>query len=246
MFKTTISLIALVPVALAAQVSAGASAQSHTKVGAQTGKSTNASVESSMSVDAEIAAARARRLPERPIRRRVAEGRAKGASETQLAASAHSMRLHLESAEEAMVSAGRERPSDQEIERGAYAMERGYTHAQIEAVARSAPSDRSLVVAFDVLARLQDRGLSVTRAVAQVQSKLASRASDASIDALVSANTNANANANLGAGASRVTGATSTTATGNAAAGAAASGASAAGAATGTVSGAVGGVIRKP
>jgi hypothetical protein len=244
MFKTAISLIALVPAALAAQVSAGGSAQSQTKVDARVGKNTNAHVESSTSVDAELAAARARHLPERPIRRRVAEGRAKGASDMQLAASAHSMRANLESAAEAMVDAGRSRPSDDEIILGAYAMERGYTHAQLEAVARSAPSDRSLVVAFDVLARLQDRGLPVTRAVAQVQSKLESRASDASLDALVSAN----ANANAGIGASRVAGGTAATARagGNAAAGAAASGASAGASATGAVSGAVGAVIKKP
>ncbi|HEY8175840.1 MAG TPA: hypothetical protein VIF32_09120 [Gemmatimonadaceae bacterium] len=244
MFKTAFSLMALVPAALAAQVAAGASAQSHTKADARIGKGTSASVESSTSADAEISAARARGLPERPIRRRVAEGRAKGASDAQLAVSARTMRLTLESAEEAMVSAGRARPSGDEIERGAYAMERGYTSAQIQAVTRSAPSDRSLVVAFDVLARLQGRGVPVGRALAQVESKLASRASDASIDALVSANTNANAN--VGAGASRVTGATSATATGNAAAGAAASGVSGAASATGTVTGAVGGVIKKP
>jgi hypothetical protein len=244
MLKTTLTLIVLVPAVLAAQAAGSASVQSNTKADAHVGKSTNASVESSASADAEISAARRSGVPERPIRRRVAEGRAKGASEAQLAASAHGLRMNLESATEAMVRAGRSNPSEGEVERGAYAMERGYTRAQIEAVAKSAPSDRSLVVAFDVLARLSARGVPVARALTQVQTKLESRASDASIDALVSSNTNAN----LGAGASRANGgrATGAAASGNAAVGAAASGVAGAASATGTVTGAVGGVIKKP
>jgi len=241
MYKTAFSLIALVPAALAAQVAAGASARTDTKADAHVGKSTSASVASSASVDAEISAARAHGVPERPIRRRVAEGRAKGASDAQVAAAAHSLRLGLEASEAAMVRAGRAQPSDEEIARGAYAMERGYTDAQIEAVARSAPSDRSLVVAFDVLTRLSERGVPVARALAQVQSKLAARETDASIDALASARTNAGAGAGLGVG--HVTGAA--TATGNAAAGAAASGTSATGSATGAVSGVIG-ATKKP
>src|SRR5437762_11344578 len=88
MYKTAFSLIALVPAALAAQVAVGASARTDTKADARVGKSTSASVASSASVDAEISAARAHGVPERPIRRRVAEGRAKGASEAQVAAAA--------------------------------------------------------------------------------------------------------------------------------------------------------------
>jgi hypothetical protein len=246
MFKATFSLIALVPAALAAQVAAGASAQTQTKANAQAGSSSSASVESSASVNAELSAARERGLPERPIRRRVAEGRAKGASDAQLAASAHAMRVNLESAEEAMVSAGRSQPSEPEVERGAYAMERGYTRAEIAAVAKSAPSDRSLVVAFDVLARLSARGVPVSQALAQVQSKLESRASDTSIDALVNANTNVGLGAGASRGAGALAGNAGASAAGNAAAGAAASGVSGAAGATGSVTGAVGGVIKKP
>jgi hypothetical protein len=240
MFRTAMSLLVLVPAVLAAQAAAGASASSHTKADVHAGKRESASVESSASVDAEISAARERGLPERPIRRRVAEGRAKGASETQVAASARRMRVNLETAHEAMVNAGRARPSDGEVERGAYVMERGYTRAQLQAVAQSAPSDRSLVVAFDALARLSARGIPTTRALAQVQSKLEAGAPDASIAALVSSSTNAN----LGAGA--LSGATSAGASGNAAAGAAASGVSGAASATGSVTGVVGGVLNKP
>ena len=244
MYKTVFTLLAVVPSVLTAQVAGSASARSDTKASAQVGRGTSADVSSSASVDAELSAARQHGVPERPIRNRVAEGRAKGATEADLAASAHAVRLNLEIAHEALVGAGRSQPSDQETERGANAIERGYTRAQIEAVAKSAPSDRSLVVAFDVLARLSERGVSVSRALAQVQSRLASRASDASIDALVTAN--ADAGASTGVGAGRVAGAAAGSVSGNAAAGAAASGASTAGSATGAVSGAVTGVIKKP
>lgn len=234
MLKRTLSLIALVPAALAAQVGAGASAKTQTQADAQLGKSATAGVATSASVDAELSAARANGTPERPIQRRVAEGRAKGASEAQVAASARRLRLTLESAHEAMVSVGRAKPSDEEVERGAYVLERGYTRAQLEAVAKSAPADRSLVVAFDVLARLNARGVSVANAVSQVQSRLAARASDASIDALV------DANANVGAAGANAGGAVG--AAGKATVGAAATGVKGAT----SVTGAVGGVLKKP
>ena len=87
------------------------------------------------------------------------------------------------------------------MERGGYAIERGYTSAQVEAIAKSTPSDRSLVVAFDVLTELVARGVASEDALAQVQSKLEARADDAQIQGLVTAAANANANANLGVGA---------------------------------------------
>lgn len=240
MHRIALSLvIALTPAALAAQTSARA--QSQANADAQVKTSSGAQASASTSVDAEIAVARERGLPTRPIRRRAAEGRAKGATEAQVAAAARRMRANLETAHEAMVRAGREQPSDEEVERGAYAMERGYTRAQLEAVVASAPSDRSLVVAFDVLTRLSARGVPVAKALAQVQSKLVSRASDAQINAL--ATTNSNAQGSVGAGHG-VHG--DATATGNAAVGAATKGASGAASATGAVGAAVGAVLKKP
>jgi hypothetical protein len=216
------SFIALAPAALAAQVAGSASARVQAGADAQVGKSVSASAASSTTVDAEIAVARERGLPERPIRRRVAEGRAKGASEEQVALAARRVRMNLETAHEAMVSAGRARPSDEEVERGASAMEHGYTPAQIEAIASAAAGDRSLVVAFDVLARLSERGVPTARALAEVQSKLEPRATDTAIDALVTsgagvgakrsgasvgANAAAGAATSVKAGAASVTGA---------------------------------------
>jgi hypothetical protein len=235
MNRTAFSLVlALTPVALSAQTSA--SAQSHTKADAEV-RTGSAQVSGFTSVDAEVGVARERGLPTQPIRRRAAEARAKGRTEAEAAMAAGRVRANLEAAHEAMVRAGRKQPRDEETERGAYALERGYTSAQVEAVARSAPSDRSLVVAFDVLSRLAARGVTSTNAVAQVQTRLESRVPDAQISALASSG----ANAGVGVGRGVEGGAA---AAGNAAAGATAG--TGAVSATGAVSGAVGTVIKKP
>ncbi|HEU4996527.1 MAG TPA: hypothetical protein VFT29_17040 [Gemmatimonadaceae bacterium] len=225
MIRTTISLIALVPAVVAAQA-VGASSQTKTKTEAQGGN-----VALTTTVDAEVAAARTRGLPEGPIAKRVAEGRAKGATETQLATAAHQVRLNLEGAAETMEKAGRT-PSGDEIERGASALERGYSRADLEAVIKTVPADRSLVVAFDVLARLQDRGVGTTQALAQVQSKLEGKADDAALEALVAGSANAAVNAVPAAAVD-----------GKATVGAAAG---AAGAAAGAAAGVTTKVIKKP
>jgi hypothetical protein len=86
----------------------------------------------------------------------------------------------------AMIAGGRMFPSREECERGASAMEHGVTKAQIEAIARSTRGDRSLVVAFDVLARLVAGGVPVNRAVAQIRENVSSGASDSALVALAS------------------------------------------------------------
>ncbi len=227
MIRKAISLIALIPAAALAQA-VGASGQAKARTEAQAG---SGSVATATTVDAEIAAAHKRGLPERAINKRVAEGRAKGGSEAQVASSARQLRLSMEGSAEVMEKAGR-KPSDDEIERGAYAMERGYSRAEIEAVVKAAPADRSLVVAFDVLARLQDHGMGTAQALAQVQSKLAAKADDAALESLAAVNANAGVNAVTPAAA----------VDGKAAVGAAAG---VAGAAAGTAT-KVTGIIKKP
>ena len=200
MKATTLTLVlTLAPAALFAQASGAVKASSQGSASTQ-GKQGSASAsadasadvqaprdwsaESRTKLDAMYTEARAQKLPVRPIARRVAEGRAKGAAEATILTSAAVTKANLSATQEAMVSAGRTHPTDAEIERGAHAMERGVTNIQIEALVRHAPADRSLVVAFDVLAKLTARGVPVTEAVAQVQSKIDARASDAAITAL--------------------------------------------------------------
>ncbi|MBI2407358.1 MAG: hypothetical protein HYV19_03510 [Gemmatimonadetes bacterium] len=189
--------------------------------------------------------ARRSNLPTAPIAKRVAEGEAKGASEASIVAAAARVKGDMEASQRAMIAAGRTRPSGEETERGAMLMARGVTSAQIETVARHAPSDRSLVVAFDVLGRLSDQGMPVTQALARVQAKLDSRASDAVLismagsqhagaagqaGASAGAGAGVGVNAGVGVSAGAATRGTTTAATGVGAG----------------VAGAVTGVVKKP
>lgn len=232
MYRIAMIAAVVVPTLAAAQTTVSASSQASAQ--AQTGKS---NAQASSSVEAEIAIARRSGLPVNPIRRRAAEGRAKGATEAQVALAARRVRMNLEAAHGAMIRAGRARPSDHETEQGAAVIERGFTRAQVEAVARSAPSDRSLVVAFDVLTKLAARGVETGKALATVRSRLEARATDAQLTALASGNAGVGAGVANGAGANAA-------ASANAAVGAAATGTKGATSVTGGVTGTVGGVIK--
>lgn len=178
----------IAPAALLAQGKGSMRASTQAKMHANA--HSNVEVPSSFSahgkaeLEATYARAREHHVPQQAIAHRVAEGQAKGASETQILASTSRLETHEEAAQSAMIKAGHH-PSDEEIESGAYAMERGYTSAQIGTVAAHAASGRSLSVAFNTLAKLNERGVPVANAVAQVQSKLDAHASDAALTSLV-------------------------------------------------------------
>ena len=109
------------------------------------------SAESKAKLNATFERARNRKLPERPIRDRVAEGQAKAASEAQVVIAAQRAEARLEAAQSAMVRAGRQ-PNDAELIRAEAAMARGATEAQIEAAARSVQPDQQLTVQLDAIA----------------------------------------------------------------------------------------------
>lgn len=214
--------------------------------GAQTSTTTTADVEAPSdfsargraNLEATFRRARAHHVPEQPLRNRVAEGQAKGASEEQILISTAMLETRLASSQQALIRAGHTQPSDAEVERGAEAEESGYTSAQVEAVARRTPPQRSVVVALDALTKLAARGVPTTQAVAQVESRLDAGASDEALASLAaSGSVTGSAAANVGNGA----------ATGANAAGGAAAGVNAAahgvGGATGAVTGAVGGSV---
>jgi hypothetical protein len=255
----TVIAVSLILAPAVAHAQSSTQAQTQTKVSASaatksaSGEQTR-STDAQGSVEATLRAAHARGLPEEPIRRRVAEGRAKGASEAQIAAASHRTLVELQSSSEAMVRGGHAKPSDEETTRGAQLMERGYTSAQIEAVASKAPSDRSLVVAFETLTSLQARGASTATAVTKLEGLLAARASDEQLREL-GASGNATAGLVGGLNAGQGNAGKGNNGTGNVAgsvagtAGAAAGvGSAAAGATAGVtagVTGAVGGVVGK-
>ena len=167
------------PAALfAQQAAASASAASQANVNVPASYSADAKA----SIEASFKRAQAKNLPDQAMRQRVAEGQAKAASGARTAASVQKTEARLEASQSAMVHAGRANPSADEINAGEKAMARGATEANVEAVAKHAPSDRSLVVAFDVLSTLEAKGTPVNQAVAQITAKLDAHAND---DALV-------------------------------------------------------------
>ena len=242
---TVAAALVIAPVIAQAQTSVQAQSQASVSAVARAPRNeTRLSAESQSKVDANLRAARERKLPEQPIRNRVAEGQAKGASEAQIVAASGRSLVDLQTSFDAMVRGGHAQPSEAEVTRGSQLLARGYTSANIEAVARKAPSDRSLLVAFETLTSLQARGVPTARAVAQIEYRLAARASDLELRGLA---VNANAAAGMTSAASgAANGAGSVNAAGSAAAGAghAASGSSAG--VTGHVTGAVSGALGKP
>ncbi len=68
-----------------------------------------------------------------------------------------------------------------EVEAGAEAMRQGVDGAAVSALAKSAPSGRSLAVPLYVIGALADRGLPSDEALKRVQARLQARASDAEL-----------------------------------------------------------------
>lgn len=180
--RDVVIALVLAPIAASAQATAGATAAARARAEFTPPAAWTASGKAHLS--AMYDSTERDGLPAQPIATRVAEGEAKGASEAAILLAASRVRARLVASHRAIVAGGRTHPSGEETERGAQLMEHGMTSAQIGAVVAHAPSDRSLVVAFDVLSRLAARGVPVSQAVAQVQAKLDARASDEAMLAL--------------------------------------------------------------
>jgi len=171
MRRTTLALmLALAPGYLAAQ--SEPAGQTESKPASSTQAQSGFSAETRVRLEAMFRIAREQGLPTEPMAERVAEGQAKGASEAQILAATGQVEAQLAASQQALIRAGRERPSDAEVTRGAQVIARGATSAQLEAFVRQQPSERRLVVAFQVLTDLAARGIPVDRALAVVGAKL--------------------------------------------------------------------------
>ena len=179
--------LTVVPALMAAQApdstraGSHAQAQAHSAVGARAEVPPlprGLSVEARGKIEAMIEVAREEHLPMQPMSDRVAEGKAKGASDDQMVSECRKAMLQLEASQTALIKAGREHPSDEEVARGAQVIARGATTAQLEAFVRHAPSDRRLEVAFEVLTQLEARGVPVDRALTVIGGKLSGGATD--------------------------------------------------------------------
>lgn len=149
MKKSKLALaLTFIPAVLAAQ---SATASTTADAAAKVELPASYSAESQAKLNATFQAARDRKLPDRPIRDRIAEGQAKSASEAQVVVAAQRVEARLEMAQSAMVRAGRQ-PNDAEMIRAEAALARGATEAQIEAVARRTQPNQQIVVQLDALA----------------------------------------------------------------------------------------------
>jgi hypothetical protein len=180
--------LTLVPALLIAQERTGAGAEvearAKAKAAAEAAIPADFSAETRAELEAMVKAAAEKKLPTEPMFHTMAEGKAKGAAEARIVRATARTMARLEASQSALIQAGREQPSDEEVSRGAQVIARGATEAQLKAFVKKAPSDRSLVVAFEVLTELADKGLPVDNALLRVSTRLQAGATDAQLKTL--------------------------------------------------------------
>ena len=163
--------LTVVPALAAGQASAGAQAETRAQAGVTVERGDSPRMPAGFSADtrarleAMFETARRKSLPAEPMSDRMAEGQAKGAGESQIVAAAAMTLAQLELSQSALIRAGRERPSEEEVARGAQIIARGATSAELTALVGREPSEGRLAVALDVLTDLAARGVPVDRAL---------------------------------------------------------------------------------
>ena len=133
---------------------------------------------------ATIAKARARELPAAALEHRALKFAAKGVAAKDIEKSVVEQADRMEKARGALESRRGAKPSGDEIDAGAEAMRKGVKGADVSALAKSAPSGRSLAVPLYVIGSLMDRGLPSDEALRRVQERLVARATDREIEKL--------------------------------------------------------------
>lgn len=134
---------------------------------------------------ATIADARSRQLPATAVaalENRALKYAARGVApaDVERAVRAHAGRMHEA---RAAIESGRGAPAaGDEIDAGAEAMRQGVDGAAVSALAKAAPSGRSLTVPLFVVGSMVERGLPADQALARVRDRLAQRASDREIE----------------------------------------------------------------
>ena len=142
--------LTVVPALAAGQASAGAQAETRAQAGITVERGDSPRIPAGFSADtrarleAMIETARRKSLPAKPMTDRMAEGQAKGAGESQIVAAAATTLAQLELSQSALIRAGRERPSEEDVARGAQIIARGEVLTDL--TARGVPVDRALTV----------------------------------------------------------------------------------------------------
>jgi hypothetical protein len=178
------TLITVVLTAMPALLAAQATGTANGEVQGKISVPSSYSAESRTKIEAAFTAAHTKSLPDQILRDRLTEAQAANAAEADVVTSIQKLESQLEETQQALVQSGRQTPTADEITAAASAMEHGLTGAQVSALAKQAPADRSLVVAFNTLNKLAARGQPIDQALASVQAKLEAKASDDAIATL--------------------------------------------------------------
>ena len=131
-----------------------------------------------------IADARARQLPAAALEHRALELAAKGVRPADIERDVAAQEIAMAAAKQALEAGGRSHPDDDEVDAAGTVLQKGLDGAAVSALAKSAPSGRSLAVPLLVIASLTDRGLPSDEALEQVLARLQARASDQELQQL--------------------------------------------------------------
>lgn len=135
-------------------------------------------------VIARIAEARVRELPAQALENRALKFAARGVPAADIEKSVNAQADRMQKSKDAIEKARGKKAHGDEIEAGAEAMRKGVDGAKVSALAKSAPSGRSLAVPLYVIGSLVDRGLPSDAALKRVQDKLQARATDRELEQL--------------------------------------------------------------
>ena len=132
-------------------------------------------------VIATVSDARSRELPARALEQRALMLARKGAEPGAIARSVADHSRAMDEARAALARGRAGRPADDDVAAGAEVLRKGVDGSQISALAKGAPSGRSLVVPLLVISSLVDRGLPSDAALARVLERMNARATDAEL-----------------------------------------------------------------
>lgn len=132
-------------------------------------------------VIATVSDARGQGLPARAIEQRALMLARKGAEPGAIARSVADHSRAMGEARAALARGRAGRPADEDVAAGAEVIRKGVDGSQISALAKSAPSGRSLAVPLLVIGSLVDRGLPSDAALARVLERMNARATDAEL-----------------------------------------------------------------
>ena len=133
---------------------------------------------------ARIATARARQLPAEALENRALKFAARGVPAADIERSINEHADRMVQAKEAIENGRGASAEGDEIDAGADVMRKGVAGADVSALAKTAPSGRSLAVPLFVIGSLIDRGLASDDALDRVNERLRARASDRELERL--------------------------------------------------------------